>query len=118
MIFIFYFFCILNILFLYFKLDIIYYLILLEGILGFIICLRVSTKNFIFSFKKTYEINSIDAKKIKIYLVIYSLMFMVLSPLYIFGIIPYDTSTFFLCALPIALLGVMSNKLKKYCVKK
>lgn len=118
MIFIFYFFCILNIFFLYFKLDIIYYLTLIEGILGLIICLKGLPKNFMFSFKNKYKITSINIKKIKIYLIIYSLLFIVLSPLYIFNIMPYDTSTFFLCALPILLLGFVSNELKKCHAKK
>ena len=113
MIFIFYIFCIFNIFFLYFKLDIIYYLTLIEGILGLIICLKGLPKNSIFFFKNKYKITSTNVKKIKIYLIICSLLFVVLSPFYIFNIMPYDTSTFFLCALPILLLGFISNELKK-----
>lgn len=118
MIFIFYFFCILNLLFLYFKFDILYYLILFEGIFELIILLKISSKNIVFPFKMKYKISSVDLKNTKIYLLICSLLLILLFPLYIFNIIPYDTSTFFLCALPILFLGFISNKLKKYQIKK
>lgn len=115
MIFIFPFFCILNLILMYFnKFNTLYYITFFEGLLLLLLLYKLSTNNIFHPFKKNVFIDLINLKYIKIYLFISSLIFLISSPLYIFNILFKDTSLFVLGAVPVLFSGLIFSKLRRY----
>ncbi|GEM_PF-3886349 len=114
MIFIFPFFCISNLILTYFyNFNVIYYITFWEGLLLILLSYKLSSNNIFYPFKKNISINFNDLKMIKNCLLASSLIFIISFPLYIFNILPMNTSFFILDSLPILLSGFIFSKLRK-----
>lgn len=115
MIFISSFFCILNLILMYFsEFNTLYYIAFFEGLFLLLLLFKLSTNNIFYPFKKNVFIHLNSLKYIKFYLIISSLIFLISSPLYVFNIISEDTSLFILGAIPVLLSGLIFSKFRNY----
>lgn len=106
--------CITNVLLIYFNLlELLNYLVLLEGLFILILSYKVSSVNIYIPFKQKSSIDNSNLKTIKIYLLILSLILLFSFPLYYFSILPSDTTLFILGALPVLFSGIIIDKIRK-----
>lgn len=104
------FFCVLNmILTSYFSIKVIYYIIFLEGIILIIFRDMLIKGNVLLENK----FNSNDIKIIKKLLLIISLIYIVVAPLYVLNLIPGDTDIIILGSIPALLYIYIFSKRRK-----